>query len=256
MKTLSATAMATIAVILLCALSTGGQQQSEKGQQQTPGFIPVAPKRKVPAKRATPPGFIPGTIYPAAHLPDGRVVVFPARWDERGNPVSASQEEIDALVQRIAEGAVELPPGTKVIGWEPVEGATSLLPGYEQRVGTIPTTKGKLEALANAAGILQARIDSRDNLTNQRIDLTFSRIVALEKHDDELTNVVNVNAAVAGNADSKLLMLTNQLDDLKREAEKLKQELGDLKAVACSALYPADVSWATRMKIKSACGLL
>jgi hypothetical protein len=221
MKTLFATATAIVAVILLCARSTGGQQQSEKGQQQTPGFIPVAPKRKAPATRED--------ARSVAHLPDGRVVRLAPKWDERGNPVATNQEEIDALAKRIAEGAVELPPGAKVIGWEPIEGATSLLPNYEQRVATIPTTKNKVDALANAAGTLQAQIDSRDNLTNQRIDLTFSRIVALEKHDEELTNVVNMSAAVAGNADSKLLMLTNQLDDLKRE-------LDDFKAAACPVL--------------------
>jgi hypothetical protein len=197
-----------------------GSSNPREGQKQTPGFTPVAPKGKTPARE---------DARPIGHLPDGRVVRFPAEWDEHGNPVSTSQEEIDALAKRIAEGAVELPPGAKVIGWEPVEGATSLLPNYEQRVASIPTTKSKVDALANAAGILQVQIDSRDNLTNQRIDLTFSRIVALEEHNNELTNVVNVTASVAGNADGKLLMLTNQLDDLKRE-------LDDFKAAACPVL--------------------
>jgi hypothetical protein len=134
--------------------------------------------------------------------------------------------------------------------------------GYDQRVATIPTVKGKLDALANAAGILQAQIDSRDNLTNQRIDLAFSRIAALEKHDDELTNVVNGNAALVGNVDSRLLTITNQLDDLKRELDKFKD-------AACPVLRRAakgpgrswdDVAGAAadqsvQMRLDTICGL-
>ncbi len=84
-------------------------------------------------------------------MPDGRVVEFPA---------STSKEEIDALAKRIAEGAIELPPGARVIGWEPVEGAISLLPEYEQSLATIPTTRGKLDALANAAAYCSVRSPS------------------------------------------------------------------------------------------------
>jgi hypothetical protein len=93
-------------------------------------------------------------------MPDGRVVEFAA---------STSQEEIDALAKRIAVGAVELPPGARVIGWEPVESVESLPLFYEQRIATIPTTKGKLDSLANAAGILQAQSDSRKNDINSAI---------------------------------------------------------------------------------------
>jgi hypothetical protein len=109
----------------------------EKGQKQTPGFTPATPKRKTPAKPSD------------WRMPDGHVVEFPA---------TTSKEEIDALAKRMVEGVGELPPGARVVGWEPVEGATSLLPEYEQRVATVPTTKGKLDALANAADILQRQI--------------------------------------------------------------------------------------------------
>lgn len=206
MKIPSTTATPLAAVILACALSTGGQQGTQKG----------------PVPKNNQPGFIPVTQR-IVYLPDGRTVAF---------PIGMSEEEIDALAKRIAAGAVELPLGARVIGWKPVEGATSLLPGYDQRVATIPTMKGKLESLANAADILQTQIDSRDNLTNQRIDLAFSRLASLEKHDDELTKMVNLHAAVLSDGDSRLRMTTNQLDDLKRE-------LHDFKDAACPVLRRA-----------------
>jgi hypothetical protein len=239
MKNPSATTTIIVTVVLLCALSMGGQQGTENGS---------VPKNNQP-------GFIPATQR-IAYLPDGRIVAF---------PISMSEEEIDALAKRIAEGAVELPPGAKVIGWKPaacpdgavqcwdehgnpVRAGADRLPYYEQRVATIPTTKGKLDALANAAGILQAQIDSRDNLTNQRIDLALSRVAAVEKHNDDLTNVVNLNAAVAGNADSRLVTITNQLEDLKQKLDKFKE-------AACPVLRTANIGWRTRMELDSACGL-
>jgi hypothetical protein len=212
------------------APSTGGQEQSEKGQKQTPGFTPVTPKRKTPAKRSE------------WRMPDGRVVEFPP---------STTQEEIDALAKRIAEGTVELPPGSKVIGWEPVEDANSLLPQYAERVATIPTAKGKLDALANAASILQTQIDS------MKADIKYARalIAIQDKRDNELTKVVNANAeattnnaAVLADSVSSLTMKTNELDDLKRE-------LGKFKEAACPILRAAKLDWRTRMELDSACGL-
>src|SRR5262249_2575093 len=109
-------------------------------------------------------------------LSDGRLVVFPP---------SVKVEEVDAT-------SVDLPPGTKVIGWESVEGANSLLPLYEERVATIPTTKGKLDALANAAGILQTEIDlMKADIADAKSDTAYAhaRIGTEEKHSDFLAKV-------------------------------------------------------------------
>ncbi|SRR5713101_2712791 len=243
MKILSATATAIVAVVLLCTLSTGGQQQSEKGQQQTPGFTPIAPKRKAPATRED--------ARHVAHLPDGRVVRFPAQWDERGSPVSTSQEEIDALAKRIAEGAVDLPPGAKVIGWEPVEGASSLLPSYEQRVETIPTTKGKLEALANAAGILQTQISG---LQTQLAAESAGNTAGFRSTDKTLNNHAENFDALA--AQVAYLAQQDQIEkhNLKRDLDDLKQELAKFKEAACPILLTANVGWRTQMQLDSACG--
>lgn len=243
MKNPSVTTTIIVAVIVFCALSTAGRQQSEKGQQQTPGFTATAHKRKGPVTRED--------ARPVAHLPDGRVVRFPARWDERGNPVSTSQEEIDALTKRIAEGAVELPAGVKVIGWEPVEGANSLLPEFEQRVATIPTTKNKMDALATAAGILQRQIivlQIKLDAEQAANDAGFkSTDKTLNNHADGL----DVHAAVLANLAndvSRLTMKTNELDDFKHELDKFKE-------AACPILRTANVRWRTRMELDSACGL-
>ncbi len=230
MKTLSATATAIVSVILLCALSTGGQQAA------SPDVIPDKQPNRIPVHRRS------------ETMPDGRVVGFPA---------STSQEEIDALAKRIAAGAVELPPGARVIGWEPVEGADSLLPGYEQRVATIPTMKGKLDALANTAGILQTQID----LMKNDIKYVNARIAIEEKSSDRLADLIDGNAAVLGDYAGRLTTTTNQLDNLKRE-------LDDFKAAACPALGRAargprrsldDIAGTARdqdvqMKLDSACG--
>jgi hypothetical protein len=192
-------------LVFLGGFSTSGQEQSEKEQKETPP--PVTPKRKTPARPSD------------WRMPDGRVVEFPA---------STSQEEIDALAKRIAEGTVELPPGAKVIGWEPVEDANSLLPQYAERVATIPTAKGKLDALANAASILQTQIDS------MKADIKYARalIAIQDKRDNELTKVVNANAeattnnaAVLADNVSSLTMKTNELDDLKRELDKFRSRV-------------------------------
>jgi hypothetical protein len=238
MKIPSTTATPIVAVIVLCALSTGGQQQqSDKGKQQTPDFIPAAPKQWKPVR------------YRNATLPDGRIVAFPA---------STSEQEIDALAKRIAEGAVELPPGARVIGWEPVEGADLLLPGYEQRVATIPTMKGKLDALANAMGNLQTQISGmKIDIQSAKMDSNYAsnQLLHYAKVLDDHTDLINQAGVLAALANDQGRNAEQESNDLKREAEKMKQELDDLKALACSALYPADVGWTTRMKIKSACGL-
>lgn len=41
-----------------------------------------------------------------------------------------------------------------------MEGATSLLSDYAERIATIPTTKDKLAALASGAGFLQGKVNS------------------------------------------------------------------------------------------------
>lgn len=230
MKIPSATATAIAAVILLCAFSTGGQQQqTDKGKQQTPGFTPIAPKRKTPAKPSD------------WRMPDGRVVEFPA---------STSKEEIDALAKRIAEGAVELPPGARVVGWEPVEGADSLLPAYEQRVATIPTMKGKLDALANAAGILQAQVNLLREL--EKLDSKYANDLSLHYAGVLNDHAARINQAlaVAADADTEI-----RAQSLFGDARHLKQELDDFKDAACPILRRAEVGWATKLKIDSACGL-
>ena len=232
MKILSATATAIVAVVLLCTLSTGGQQQQEK--QQPPASHG---KRKATAEA---PGFTP--VPEEWRMPDGRVVKFPA---------STSKEEIDALAKRIAEGAVELPPGAKVIGWEPVEGASSLLPSYEQRVETIPTTKGKLEALANAAGILQTQISG---LQTQLAAESAGNTAGFRSTDKTLNNHAENFDALA--AQVAYLAQQDQIEkhNLKRDLDDLKQELAKFKEAACPILLTANVGWRTQMQLDSACG--
>jgi hypothetical protein len=244
MKILSATAAAIVAVTLLSALSSGGQQPENRQAPSASSEPRASRKGKASAKQ---PGFLP--VPQQWRMPDGRVVEFPA---------STSKEEIDALAKRIAEGAAELPAGARVIRWEPVEGATSLLPEYEQRLATIPTTKGKLDALANAAEILQSQID----LMKNDIKYAHARIAIEEKSSDGLANLIDGNAAMLGDHAGRLTTTQNQLDDLKRE-------LDDFKTAACPVLRRAareprrswdDLAGAMKdqdvqMKLDSACRL-
>lgn len=253
MKIPSAMATGIAAVMLVCALSTGGQPQSKKKPSAPPpGYHEVpAPQQGTAKGKATakPPGWIP--VPQQWRMPDGRVVEFPA---------STSEEEIDALAKRIAEGAVELPPGARVVGWEPVEGADSLLPGYEQRVATIPTTKGKLDALANAAGILQAQANVLRKVEQLHSDYAGNQLLHYAKILDDHAALINEALAVAADADNRLRNLDTQ--DLKRELDKFK-------AAACPVLRRAargpERSWddvagalkdqAVRRELDSACGL-
>lgn len=237
MKIQSITVAAIVGVILLCALSTGGQQQKNQQAPSTSGEPRTSRKGKATVKQ---PGFTP--VPQQWRMPDGRVVEFPA---------STSKEEIDALAKRMAEGVGELPPGARVVGWESVEGATSLLPEYEQRVATIPTTKSKVDALANAAGVLQRQIivlQIKLDAERAANDAGFkSTDKTLNNHADSL----NVHAAVLANLAndvSRLTIKTNELDDFKRELDKFKE-------AACPILRAANVGWRTRMELDSACGL-
>ncbi len=219
MKTLSATATAIVSVILLCALSTGGQQAA------SPDVIPDKQPNRIPVHRRS------------ETMPDGRVVGFPA---------STSQEEIDALAKRTADGAVELPPGVKVIGWEPVEGPFP----YEEVIATIPATKGKLDALANAVSILRSQITAlQGQLSTERAanDAGFrSTGKTLNNHAD------NFNALAAQVA---YLEQQEQIRKPQPEVDDLKRELKKFKEAACPILRTANVSWRTRMELDSACGL-
>lgn len=151
-------------------------------------------------------------------MPDGRVVEFPA---------STSKEEIDALAKRIAEGA------------------TSLLPEYEQRVATIPTTKNKLDALANAAGILQRQIIVLQIKLDAEHAVNDAGFKSSDKTLNNHADGLNVHAAVLANLAndvSRLTMKTNELDDFKRELDKFKE-------VACPILRTANVGWRTRFRL-------
>jgi hypothetical protein len=223
-----------LGVILLCALSTSGQQGTEKGS----------------VSKNNQPGFIPAT-HRIAYLADGRIVAF---------PISMSEEEIDAVAKRIGEGAVELPPRAKVIGWKPVEGATSLLPEYEQRVATIPTTKDKLDALANAAGILQAQLNVLREVQKSESNYVSDRLLHHAKILDDHAARMDQAGIIAVDADNRLRSLDTQ--DLKRE-------LGEFKDAACPLLRRAargprrswdDIAGTmsdkdVQMKLDSACGL-
>jgi hypothetical protein len=234
MKIPSVMTTAIFAVILGCALSTGGQQGTKKGSVPKNGQL----------------GFIRAT-HPIAYLADGRIVAF---------PISMSEEEIEAAAKRIAGGAVELPPGAKVIGWEPVEDATSLLPEYEQRVATIPTTKGKLDALANAAGILQAQLNVLRELQKSESNYVSDRLLHHAKILDDHAARIDQAGIIAVDADNRLRNLDTQ--DLKRE-------LDEFKDAACPVLRKAargprrswdDVAGTmsdkdAQMKLDSACGV-
>jgi len=160
--------------------------------------------------------------------------------------VSTSQEEIDALAKRTADGAVELPPGVKVIGWEPVEGPFP----YEEVIATIPATKGKLDALANAVSILRSQITAlQGQLSTERAanDAGFrSTGKTLNNHAD------NFNALAAQVA---YLEQQEQIRKPQPEVDDLKRELKKFKEAACPILRTANVSWRTRMELDSACGL-
>ncbi len=225
MKNPSATSTIIVAVILLSALSTGGQQQSEKGQKQTPGFIPAIPKRKASAKPSD------------WRMPDGRIVEFPS---------STSKEEIDELAKRIALGAVELLPGARVIGWEPVEGPFL----YEEAIATIPTVKGKLDALANAVSILRSQINALQvQLESERA----ANNAGFRSTDKTLNNHADSFDALA--AQVAYLAQQEQMRKPQPDVDDLKRELDKFKEVACPILRTANVSWNAKMNLDSACGL-
>jgi hypothetical protein len=237
LKRVAAGGILLLLVVLSCAFANGGQ-----GGQQNQGAL-SNDKQKSASKH---PGFVP--VPQQWTMPDGRVVEFPA---------STSKEEVDALAKRMADGDIELPPRARVVGWEPYEGANSLLPRYQERVATIPTTKAKLDALANAAGLLQTQID----FMKADIKYAHARIAIQEKQDDRLAKVIDGNTGALANDVSYLTMKANQLDDLK-------SELDDFKAAACPLLRRAAKgpkrSWddlagsmtdqSIQMKIDSTCG--
>lgn len=201
-----------LAVALLsAALSAGGQQETkERG---------TVARQKAPAQ----PSYW--------RLADGRLVVFPRSIKK--------VEEVDAT-------ALDLPPGTKVIGWEPVEGADSLLPQYAERIATVPTVKGKLDALANAAGILQAQVNVLREIEKIHSDYASERILHYARVLDDHATRINQALAVAADADTEIRM------HLSGDTRNLKQELDDFKDAACPALRSLRASG---MKLDYACGL-
>lgn len=135
----------------------------------------------------------------------------------------------------------DLPPNAKVVGWEPVEGTFALLPGFEERVATIPIVKGKLDALANAVAILQKEIGmasearARDSLALLRAHSELNQT----QFDDLLKAIRRIEAAES---------LDRQ--NLKQE---MQRELGEFKAAACPVLRTASMDSITRLKLDSAC---
>lgn len=213
LKQIAVGGLLLLAVALLSsALSAGGQQEpKERG---------TAVKQKAPAQPSS------------WQLADGRLVVFPSTVKK--------VEEVDAT-------ALDLPPGTKVIGWEPVEGASSLLPRYEARFATLPTMKDKLNSLANASDMLQTQIE----FMKGDIKYAHARIGIEEKSSDGLAKVIDQIGALAADNDSRIRAI--QLG--YAGANPLKTELDDFKEAACPVLRTARMGELTKMKLDSACGL-
>lgn len=222
---LKRTALAMSLVVALVILAGALSAEDQQGQATT--------------KR---PDWVPATQQ--WRMPDGRVVEFPA---------STSKDEIDALAERIADGAVELPHGARVVGWEPVEGTTSLLPDYAQRLATIPTAKGKLDALANAAGILQSQIVTlRMGLDAER----SGNAAAFKSADNAINNHADSLQALAGEVayleqQEQMRRLQPNADDVRRKLD----ELEEFKDAACPVLRTARMDDFARIKLNSVCGL-
>jgi hypothetical protein len=161
-------------------------------------------------------------------------------------PTSTSKEDIDELAKRIALGAVELPPGVRVIGWEPVEGPFL----YEEAIATIPTVKGKLDALANAVSILRSQINGLQvRLESERA----ANDAGFRSTDKTLNNhAANFDALAAQVA---YLAQQEQVRKPQPDVDDLKRELDKFKEAACPILQAANVGWRTRMELDSACRL-
>jgi hypothetical protein len=200
------------------------------GQAKAPppkGWTPVDEKKS----RAT-------IKRPTWVMPDGRVVAFSA---------STSEREIDELSSRIAFGATDLLPGAEVVGWESRQDMKALLPEYAERIATIPTTKGKLDALANGASILQGQITELQWQSKARQEAAIA---------DE--NTANENTKIYNAAIAALDFRVGRLEfdsSSKREADDIKRALDDFKDAVCPFLRGANVSWSTKMKVDSACGV-
>jgi hypothetical protein len=164
-------------------------------------------------------------------LADGRLVVFP--------PSVKKVEEVDAT-------AVDLPPGTRVIGWEPVEGASSLLPGYEQRVSSIPTTNAKLDSLANAAGILQSQVNDLQVQVTSNLNYVSEKFLRHAKVLDDHAALIDQATVIAADADNRSRTL---------DAQDLKNKMEEFEDAACPLLRTARMNETTRTKLDSACGL-
>jgi len=156
-------------------------------------------------------------------MPDGRIVEFPS---------STSKEEIDELAKRIALGAVELLPGARVIGWEPVEGPFL----YEEAIATIPTVKGKLDALANAVSILRSQINALQvQLESERA----ANNAGFRSTDKTLNNHADSFDALA--AQVAYLAQQEQMRKPQPDVDDLKRELDKFKEVACPILRTANL---------------
>jgi hypothetical protein len=141
-----------------------------------------------------------------------------------------------------------------VIGWERYEGAISLLPRYDERVATIPTTKGKLDALANAAGILQSQIDDvRQQVVQIRGEKANFEYVSksLIHHADLIDQI----GALAADSDSRIRAIQFGFAGANPRLDDLKQEVDKFKEAACPVLRTTRMGDITRMNLDSACGL-
>ena len=201
-----------LAIGVFCVIAAGGQQNA-KGKS---GKV----KQNAPAQ--------------SGHwkLSDGRLVVFPS----------------SVIAERVDPTALDLPPGTKVVGWEPVEDEKSLLPAYAQRVATIPTVKGRIDALAEAAQVLQQEIDDASVASYLSHSSVLTQLQEHGKLLDQYAVTVNQNAALPA---ANFLAIQNT----QRDVDRLKRDLDDFKDAVCPVMRTARLDWSTKLKVDSACGL-
>lgn len=234
MKTLSATATPIIVVIMMCALSTGGQQP-----RQTPS--PRGPR----AAGQTPPSDAISNSQPDDYVCNKVKTTLPASL-----PASAFPDfNVGSLPPNVMVRFDDQPHPEEIT--------------FSRVVSKVPTVRDKLSLLACMAESLQAEVN---DLRSKKVDfdtvtnltgISDTGIRVLEKQSDAL-------AAGVG-----YLMQQEQMRKLQPSADDLKRQLDDFKAAACPVLRGAaraprrswnDVAGTMRdqdvqMKLDSACGL-
>lgn len=209
MKIRSFTTPVIVSVMLLCALSTGGRQSRQTPSMRSQQVGGQRQEDYVCNKdKTTLPVSLPASAFPDFNVIGSLPPGVMVRWDDDPHP-----DEI----------------------------------AFSRIVSKVPTVPDKLLLLACMAESLQAEVSDLKHET-ANVEMLRARIGSLEKHSDELANVVNAAGTIAASADNGGLMVKNQLDDLKRE-------LDDFKEAVCPVLRTARMGDITRMKLDSACGL-